>query len=192
MARNRAPGPQQAQCPLWVMSGHVQCKTPCPVYPRKRTFAIHSIASRRECGYRRHRVKGSVTRWCFADPCWQSAPQGGSRRRKNAILRMYSEGRTPWASHCEPQLLSSQPLLSHYRVLRTRTIASARPEVSIGTVDTFAGARGLRSLVCPTFILAAAIATTTDEYAYGAYCSTNQPPKQKERLAAVFPNSNQV
>ena len=24
MERNRAPGPQQAQCPLWVKSGHVQ------------------------------------------------------------------------------------------------------------------------------------------------------------------------
>ena len=60
--------------------------------------------------------------------------------------------------------------------------------MSIGTVDTFAGARGLRSLVCPTFTLAVAIATTTDEYAYGAYCSTSQPPKQKKRLARVFLN----
>ena len=65
-------------------------------------------------------------------------------------------------SHYEPQLLSLQPLLSHYRVLRTRTIATARPEESTGTADTFAGVRGLRRpLVCPTFTLAAVLATTT-------------------------------
>src|SRR5262249_139178 len=28
-----------AECPLWVKSGHVQCKTACPLYPRKRTWA---------------------------------------------------------------------------------------------------------------------------------------------------------
>ena len=27
MARDRAPGPQQAKCPLWVKSRHVQCKS---------------------------------------------------------------------------------------------------------------------------------------------------------------------
>ena len=71
-------------------------------------------------------------------------------------------------------------------MLRTRTIATARPEESTGTADTFAGVRGLRRpLVCPTFTLAAVlapttatviaattatvIATTTDEYDYGAY-----------------------
>ena len=43
----------------------------------------------------------------------------------------------------------------------------ARHEESTGTADTFAGVRGLRSLVCPTFTLAAAIAiTTTDEHDY--------------------------
>ena len=24
-------------CPLWVISGHLQCKTTCPLYPQKRT-----------------------------------------------------------------------------------------------------------------------------------------------------------
>ena len=26
-------------CPLWVISGHLQCKTACPLYPRKQTLA---------------------------------------------------------------------------------------------------------------------------------------------------------
>ena len=30
----------QGQCPLWVKSGHLQCKTSCPLYPRKRTCAV--------------------------------------------------------------------------------------------------------------------------------------------------------
>src|SRR5512139_2781886 len=25
-----------AQCPLWVKSGHLQCTSPCPLYPQKR------------------------------------------------------------------------------------------------------------------------------------------------------------
>src|SRR5215472_19230649 len=28
------------QCPLWVISRHVHCKRPCPLYPRKRTCAV--------------------------------------------------------------------------------------------------------------------------------------------------------
>src|SRR5262245_59717806 len=27
-------------CPLWVISGHMQCKTACPLYPQKRTCAV--------------------------------------------------------------------------------------------------------------------------------------------------------
>ena len=26
------------QCPLWVKSRHVQCKTACPLYPQERTL----------------------------------------------------------------------------------------------------------------------------------------------------------
>ena len=29
-----------ARCPLWVKSRHVQRKRSCPLYPRKRTFAV--------------------------------------------------------------------------------------------------------------------------------------------------------
>ena len=29
------------ECPLWVKSGHVQRKKACPLYPRKRTCALH-------------------------------------------------------------------------------------------------------------------------------------------------------
>ena len=28
------------RCPLWVISGHLQCKRACPLYPRKRTCAV--------------------------------------------------------------------------------------------------------------------------------------------------------
>ena len=28
------------QCPLWVISGHLQCKKACPLYPQKRTCAV--------------------------------------------------------------------------------------------------------------------------------------------------------
>ena len=28
-----------------VISGHLQCKTPCPLYPRKRTFCAPSAMS---------------------------------------------------------------------------------------------------------------------------------------------------
>ena len=31
----------RSQCPLWVKSRHVQCKRPCPLYPQKRTCAVH-------------------------------------------------------------------------------------------------------------------------------------------------------
>jgi hypothetical protein len=30
-----------SRCPLWVISGHLQRKTECPLYPRKRTCAVH-------------------------------------------------------------------------------------------------------------------------------------------------------
>jgi flavorubredoxin len=33
------------RCPLCVKSGHMQCKTPCPLYPRKRTCAAHKPMS---------------------------------------------------------------------------------------------------------------------------------------------------
>ena len=29
---------RQIRCPLWVRSRHLQWKTPCPLYPQKRTF----------------------------------------------------------------------------------------------------------------------------------------------------------
>jgi hypothetical protein len=28
---------EEGRCPLWVISGHMQCKEACPLYPRKRT-----------------------------------------------------------------------------------------------------------------------------------------------------------
>jgi hypothetical protein len=31
--------------PLWVISGHLQRKMACPLYPRKRTCAVHSFMS---------------------------------------------------------------------------------------------------------------------------------------------------
>src|SRR5262245_56335111 len=31
---------ERGRCPLWVKSGHVQCKRACPLYPRKRTCAM--------------------------------------------------------------------------------------------------------------------------------------------------------
>jgi len=30
---------EEAPCPLWVKSGHMQCKMACPLYLRKRTCA---------------------------------------------------------------------------------------------------------------------------------------------------------
>src|SRR4029079_9442459 len=42
------------QCPLWVIGGHLQCKTPCPLLPRKRTCPVHYLMSvkcqKRTCG----------------------------------------------------------------------------------------------------------------------------------------------
>src|SRR5262249_14197604 len=37
IAHNRAPIPRKARCPLWVKSGHLQCKKARPLYPQKRT-----------------------------------------------------------------------------------------------------------------------------------------------------------
>jgi len=34
-----------AKCPLWVKSRHVQRKTLCPLYPRKRTYAVQTGTS---------------------------------------------------------------------------------------------------------------------------------------------------
>ena len=42
---NAREGCVQFPCPLWVKSGHVQCKRPCPLCPRKRTCAVHSPMS---------------------------------------------------------------------------------------------------------------------------------------------------
>src|SRR5262245_7861178 len=30
----------EAKCPLWIKSRHMECKTSCPLYPRKRTCAL--------------------------------------------------------------------------------------------------------------------------------------------------------
>src|SRR5262249_41003516 len=30
----------EKECPHWVISGHMQCTNPCPLYPRKRTCAV--------------------------------------------------------------------------------------------------------------------------------------------------------
>src|SRR5262245_56845090 len=35
-ARNTEQLVRTWQCPLWVKSGHVQCKRACPLHPRKR------------------------------------------------------------------------------------------------------------------------------------------------------------
>src|SRR5215471_3411028 len=32
-------------CPLWVKSGHVRCNRPCPLYSRKRTYAVQELMS---------------------------------------------------------------------------------------------------------------------------------------------------
>ena len=44
MAYNRTLIPQYVRCLLWVKSGHVQCETPCPLYPQERTLTTNSIA----------------------------------------------------------------------------------------------------------------------------------------------------
>ena len=48
-------GAQRSQCPLWVKSRHVQCKTPCPLYPRKQTCAVQlgmsALAQKRTSRY---------------------------------------------------------------------------------------------------------------------------------------------
>ncbi|MGA6935300.1 MAG: hypothetical protein WB041_07930, partial [Pseudolabrys sp.] len=35
---NRLEGAELPQCPLWVKSRNLQCKTSCLLYPTKRTF----------------------------------------------------------------------------------------------------------------------------------------------------------
>jgi hypothetical protein len=37
--------PYVAPCPLWVKSRHLRHKTACPLYPRKRTFAVQTPMS---------------------------------------------------------------------------------------------------------------------------------------------------
>src|SRR5262249_49494131 len=37
---NTLEGAELPQCPLWVKSRHVQCKTACPLWPQKRTCAV--------------------------------------------------------------------------------------------------------------------------------------------------------
>ncbi len=38
-------GGPATQCPLWVISRHLRCEMRCPLYPRKRTFAVHQPMS---------------------------------------------------------------------------------------------------------------------------------------------------
>ena len=47
------------QCPLWVISGHLQRKKPCPLYPRKRTFRHSAVRARTELLEFFHRHHGS-------------------------------------------------------------------------------------------------------------------------------------
>ena len=35
----------RTKCPLWVISGHSAMSEVCPLYPRKRTFAVHKSMS---------------------------------------------------------------------------------------------------------------------------------------------------
>jgi hypothetical protein len=55
-----------SECPLWVISGHLQCKTACPLYARKRTLGI---ARARQLwlggGYFGKRVIGPNPNWPF-------------------------------------------------------------------------------------------------------------------------------
>src|SRR5262249_45425209 len=37
--------PRSGPCPLWVKSRHSHCTSPCPLYPQKRTFAVHQPMS---------------------------------------------------------------------------------------------------------------------------------------------------
>src|SRR5262245_31394900 len=38
-------GALRQQCPLWVKSRHLHCTSPRPLYPRKQTYAAHSLMS---------------------------------------------------------------------------------------------------------------------------------------------------
>ena len=51
------------RCPLWVKSGHVQCKRPCPLYPRKRTLqcVCPLCANSGHVGYRLRRSSVKMT-----------------------------------------------------------------------------------------------------------------------------------
>ena len=62
MAHNRFRTLIRPQCPLWVISGHLQCKKECPLYPRKRTFAaaIKKSGHSRDHAARSTRVSISV------------------------------------------------------------------------------------------------------------------------------------
>ena len=45
-----------ARCPLWVKSRHLQRKKRCPLYPQKRTCAVHKLMSAK-CHYRTHALQ---------------------------------------------------------------------------------------------------------------------------------------
>ena len=42
---SNGPRYETTKCPLWVKSGHVHRKRPCPLYPRKRTCAVQELMS---------------------------------------------------------------------------------------------------------------------------------------------------
>jgi threonine/homoserine efflux transporter RhtA len=65
MAYDRPPIPQHAQCPLWVISGHMQCTRRCPLYPQlataKADFAKGHVYSTPESGH--VQCTSALTHW---------------------------------------------------------------------------------------------------------------------------------
>jgi len=63
------------ECPLWVKSRHMQCTTACPLYTRKRTFAVQlgmfALGQKRTLPYR-HETNVTVDSEATAgEPaCW--------------------------------------------------------------------------------------------------------------------------
>src|SRR5262249_8963092 len=72
----------EVQCPLWVKSRHVQCTSPCPLYPRKR----HQM---RQMGVSAKGQKADISAGKLAGNVMRGCLQGSHMvRQSRAVVRV--------------------------------------------------------------------------------------------------------
>src|SRR6476659_4984295 len=83
----------QRACPLWVISGLMQCKTACPLYPRKRTCAVQ-LGMSAKCQKRTSTVQNFFTELPTAFIVSQTNPTRRGQRQRVGVRLAAKQTRT--------------------------------------------------------------------------------------------------